>query len=80
MACAGRWRAEALNQRTYNTLTALLFLIIAALHLLRIVFGWPAQIGGWSIPVWVSWLALVATGVLAALGFRQNALSARIES
>jgi len=56
-----------------------LFLIIAALHLLRIVFGWPAQIGGWSIPVWVSWLALVATGVLAALGFRQNARSARIE-
>jgi len=56
-----------------------LFLIIAAVHLLRIVFGWPAQIGGWSIPVWVSWLALVATGVLAALGFRQNARSARSE-
>ena len=68
-----------MQQKTYNTITAVLFLIIAALHLLRIVFGWPAQIGGWSIPVWVSWLALVATGVLAALGFRQNARSARIE-
>jgi len=52
-----------------------LFLIIAVLHLLRIVFGWPAQIGGWSIPVWVSWLALVATGMLAAVGFRQNRAS-----
>jgi hypothetical protein len=49
-----------------------LFLIIAVLHLLRIFFGWPAQIGGLSLPMWASWLALIAAGALAALGFRQN--------
>jgi hypothetical protein len=41
-------------------------------HLLRIVFGWPAQFAGWSVPLWLSWLALVAAGALAWLGFRQN--------
>ena len=61
-----------MGQRTYNTLTAALFLIIAVAHLLRIIFGWPAQIGGLDIPVWVSWLALVVAGALAYFGFRQN--------
>ncbi len=61
-----------MEQRTYNTLTAMLFLIIALLHLLRIILGWPAQIGGVDIPLWASWLALVVTGALAYFGFRQN--------
>ena len=61
-----------MNQKTYNGITAALFLIIALLHLLRIVFGWPAEIGGVGIPMWASWLALVVTGALAYVGFRQN--------
>ena len=61
-----------LDQKTYNTITAALFLIIAVAHLLRIIFGWAAQIGGLDISVWVSWLALVAAGALAYFGFRQN--------
>ena len=50
----------------------MLFLVIALVHLLRIVFGWPAQLAGWSVPLWLSWLALVVTGALAWFGFRQN--------
>jgi hypothetical protein len=60
------------NQRTYNAVTAVLFLIVALLHLLRIVFGWSAVIGGLAIPIWASWLALVVTGALAYFGFRQK--------
>jgi hypothetical protein len=62
-----------MNQRTYNIVTAVLFLIIAVLHLLRIVFGWPARIGGVDFPMWASWLALVVTGGLAYFGFRLRA-------
>jgi hypothetical protein len=58
------------GQRTYDAVTAALFLIVAVLHLLRIVFGWTAEIGGLSIPMWVSWLGLVVAGVLAYSGFR----------
>jgi hypothetical protein len=64
-----------MQQATYNTITAVLFLVIALLHLLRIIFGWPAQIGGLDIPLWASWLALIVTAALAYLGFRQNARS-----
>ena len=63
---------KTLDQKAYNTITAALFLVIAVLHLLRIIFGWPAQIGGLDIPLWASWLALVVSGALAYFGFRQN--------
>ena len=60
-----------MDQKNYNIVTAALFLIIALTHLLRIIFGWPAQIGGLDIPIWMSWLALLVTGALAYFGFRQ---------
>ena len=63
---------SALGQKAYNMITAAIFAVIAVLHLLRIIFGWPAQIGGLDIPLWASWLALVVTGALAYFGFRQN--------
>ena len=68
-----------MDQRTYNTLTAALFLIIAVAHLLRIIFGWAAQIGGLDIPVWASWVALVVAGALAYVGFRQNSRPKDVE-
>jgi uncharacterized protein YacL len=61
-----------MDQKAYNTITAVLFLIMGLLHLLRIIFGWPAQIGGLNIPIWASWLAVLVTGALAYFGFRQN--------
>jgi hypothetical protein len=61
------------DQRAYNAVTAALFLIVAALHLLRIVFGWTAEIGGLAIPMWASWFGLVVAGGLAYSGFRLTA-------
>jgi hypothetical protein len=63
---------KALDQKVYNTITAALFLVIAVLHLVRIIFSWPAQIGGLDIPLWASWPALVIAGALAYFGFGQN--------
>lgn len=62
-----------MDQRTYNILTASLFLVMAVLHVLRLVLGWSAQIGGWTVPFWLSWLALIVLGALAYFGFRLNA-------
>ena len=61
-----------MNRRTYTTVTAALFLAVAIAHLLRIIFGWSVEIGGWSIPFWASWLAFFATGTLAFFGFTQK--------
>ena len=36
----------------------------------RIFMEWTVIIGDWSIPMWVSWIALVVAGGLALLGLR----------
>jgi len=59
-----------MNQRFFNLIAGLIFLVIAVLHLLRIVFGWSAVIGGWVVPQWVSWLAFLVAGYLAYEGLR----------
>lgn len=41
---------------------------MAVLHLLRLLFGWDANIGGWAAPTWVSWVALPVAGDLAYEG------------
>ena len=61
-----------MNQKTYVTLTATLFLVVALMHLLRIIFGWSVEIGSLSIPFWVSWLGVLVAGALAYFGFTQR--------
>jgi hypothetical protein len=65
-------RPDRLNRNTYMTVTAALFLIMAIAHLLRIIFEWQVQIGGLSIPFWVSWLAFPVAVALAYFGFMQK--------
>jgi hypothetical protein len=64
--------ADQLNRKTYTTITATLFLVIGIAHLLRIVLGWQAEIGGLNIPFWASWLAFPIAGALAYIGFTQS--------
>ena len=64
-------KAGRLNRKTYMTVTATLFLVVAIIHLLRIIFGWSVEIGGLSIPFWASWLGVLVAGALAYLGFTQ---------
>lgn len=59
-----------MSQKTYLKTAGVVFLIIAALHLLRLVLGWSAVFQGWSVPQWLSAVALVVAGYLAYEGFR----------
>lgn len=59
-----------MSRKSYALTVGLIFLIIAVLHLLRIISGWGAVIGGWVVPEWVSWMALIIAGFLAFHGLR----------
>lgn len=61
-----------MDQRTYARLTGVIFLIIAVLHALRILYRWGAVIGGWMVPMWLSWAALVVAGYLAWWGLSKK--------
>ena len=59
-----------MSQKTFCLTAGALFAAIAVLHLLRLVFGWAAQIGGWVVPSWISIVALLVAAFLSYEGLR----------
>ena len=59
-----------MSHRAYTVTTGVIFLLIAAGHVLRLAFGWKATIAGQSIPAWISWVAFAIALYLASEGFR----------
>jgi hypothetical protein len=59
-----------MEQRTFVMVAGVIFALVALIHLIRICLGWPAVIGGWSVPMWASWVALIVAGGLAYFGLR----------
>lgn len=50
-------------------MVSVLFLIIGITHGLRIFYGWEVQLGMWDIPMWASYIAVVAALCLSFQGF-----------
>jgi len=40
------------------------------IHMARITGQWEAVIGSWTVPMWVSWAAVIIAGYLAVRGFQ----------
>jgi hypothetical protein len=58
-----------MNQKTYFLVCGTVFLVVAAAHLTRLIFGWEVTIAGWDAPHRVSIPGLIIPGVLSAWGF-----------
>ena len=48
-----------MSQKTFTIIASVIFGVVALFHVLRIFLGWPAVIGGWTVPMWFSWIGLV---------------------
>lgn len=59
-----------MNHKPYLLLSAVIFGLVGIMHLLRAINGVALQIGTWSAPVGVSWVAGVVAVLLAIWGFR----------
>jgi hypothetical protein len=59
-----------MSVRTYCTVSAVVFAVVAIAHLVRAVLGTPVVVGTWPAPAAISWLAVVIAGGLALWGFR----------
>ena len=59
-----------MRQKPYLRITATIFGVIALMHLLRVVFGIPIQVGEGLFPVALSWLGIVGGALLSIWGFR----------
>ena len=61
-----------MNPSTYMKLTGTIFLIIALVHLLRAILGWPVMVGSMMVPVWASWVAFLVAGYLSYQGLSKK--------
>jgi hypothetical protein len=53
----------------YLVVSGIIFALVAVLHLVRLVRKTPVQLGGWVVPMNISWGGLVAAAVLCAWAF-----------
>lgn len=59
------------NNKWYFTISAIAFTVIAIAHLGRITFMLEANVSGHIIPFWMSGVAVLVAGYLAARGFME---------
>lgn len=55
-----------------SAIVAVLLLLVAVIHLIRIIFGVELVIGGTIIPMWTSLLGCIIPAVLAVLLWREG--------
>jgi len=56
--------------KNYIAISGSIFAIVAFAHLIRIVDGWEVVVNGQAVPMTISYMAFVATGLLAVWAFR----------
>ena len=58
--------------KPFTTIAVIIFLIIASVHLLRLLFGWEVVINGMILPVWVSAPGFLIATALAVMLWRES--------
>ena len=58
--------------KTGSKLAIAVFIIVAILHLLRIVYAADLILGTWNTPMWVSVLGIIGPGAIAVLLWRES--------
>jgi uncharacterized membrane protein YecN with MAPEG domain len=56
---------------SYAAVSALIFTIVAVMHLVRIINRWSVVIGPYNVSMNVSWVAFVVAALIAIWGFMQ---------
>jgi len=56
----------------YLVVSGVLFGVIAVVQAVRALNQWPVHVGGFDVPVWVSWVAMVVAGSLCVWAFRSR--------
>ena len=57
--------SSSMKKETYLKATGIIFLVVALLHLARLVKGWDMVFGGWMAPTWLSVVAILVSGYLS---------------
>jgi hypothetical protein len=64
-----------MNSKPYLLVSGVVFSLVALLHLIRVLNGWPMELGDYAIPAWVSICGTIGPGILAVWAFRLTSAS-----
>jgi hypothetical protein len=59
-----------MSKDVFSRLASGIFLTVAFVHALRLVFKWQVVVAGWQVPMWVSAVAFVMGVYLAYEGLQ----------
>lgn len=59
-----------MTNKNFAYTAAVIFAAVAVIHGLRLIYGWEGLLGGWQVPIWLSWVAVVVAAWLAFQGFK----------
>lgn len=62
--------------KPFTAMSIALLSLIAILQLVRFILGWEVSVNGMAIPAWVSAIAFIVVGGLAAMLWRETRLPA----
>ena len=58
--------------KPFTTIATVVFALVAALQLVRVLEGWDVAIGNVHVPMWASLLAAAFAALLAVMVWREN--------
>jgi len=59
-------------KKPFAAIAAVIFVLMALVHVFRLAFGWEITIQGSVVPMWVSALGTVIAGGLAVMLWRES--------
>jgi len=57
------------SERMLVTIVGLIFLVVAVVHAVRLVFGWDIIVGDLVVPLWLSWVGVAFAAYLSYASF-----------
>ena len=69
-------KLPAVREKSYLLIVGAVFALITLEHLARVLFGYEAVLGDWTVPVWLSWLGVAIAAYLSYMSFH---LAARVK-
>jgi len=64
--------AYGMSAKPYLVVSGTIFFAVGLLHLLRLIYHWPVQLGAWLVPQWLSYLGFPAAWGLAVWAYRAH--------
>lgn len=67
------WRTKSQprtkREHNFHIVAAIIFALVALVHLSRLIFGWEFVIGTWDFPYWLNGLGAIVAAFLAYASF-----------